>query len=576
MAGRHRTGADELVESLLSAGTEVIFGYPGGAIMPVYDALHRQRGRLRHVLVRHEQGAVHNAQGYARIRRRPGICMGTSGPGATNLLTGLADAMMDSTPIIAITGQVSRSMLGTDAFQEADVVGMSLPATKWSYQITDPNEVAWAVETAWRIATEGRPGPVLLDITKDAQQGVVTGTSLRPPDLSTRTAPIRSDALPEQDLADGIGRAAALLNAARRPLVLAGQGVLISGAEAALADVLERGRLPCACTLLGLSALPVDHPLYLGMLGMHGNYGPNLLTNEADVLLAVGMRFDDRVTGRIDGYAPGARIIHIEIDPAEIGKVVPTSIGLACDARVALEALAPLLEPRARSEWRSALEARNREEDRVVTAPLIEARETEPPSMVQVIRKLSEVTGGRAIIVSDVGQHQMHAARHYGFRLPRSHITSGGLGTMGFALPAAIGAATASAAAEDDRPVVAVAGDGGIQMSIQELGTLMQERLPVKVVVLDNHYLGMVRQWQELFFERRYSEVAMENPDFTAICAGYRIPAERVSGYTDLGPALERMLSTPGPYLLEVPVRQEENVFPMIPAGHSVEEIRLS
>jgi acetolactate synthase-1/2/3 large subunit len=566
------TGAQAVVAALVKANVELIFGYPGGAIMPIYDAIYVARNQIRHVLVRHEQGAVHAAQGYARTALSPSVCMGTSGPGATNLLTGLADAMMDSTPVLAITGQVPSTVLGTDAFQESDIIGMSLPVTKWSFQVTDPNEVEWAILEGLRIAQDGRPGPVLIDITKDAQMGCVEinqrkqitelpGTSPRP--TSDGTTPL--------DINFAVERAATLLNEAHTPLIFVGHGILISGAEQALLALLENSGIPVASTLLGLSALPTNHPLNVGMLGMHGNYGPNMLTNCADVILAVGMRFDDRVTGRLDGYAPDTRFIHIDIDAAELGKTVPTEIGIASDARPILEALAKRVNKHDHSTWLARFRSYDEEEHAVITAPAM-SRPDEEMSMVQVVSALSSATHGDAIIVSDVGQHQMHAARHYDFRQPNSHITSGGLGTMGFALPAAIGAASAG----PGRPVIAIAGDGGFQMNIQELGTVMQEQVPVKIVILNNDYLGMVRQWQQLFFDARYSQVNMQNPDFVAICGGYGIPAQRVSNRGELANAITTMLETPGPYLLDVAVCQEENVFPMIPAGDRVDQIRLT
>ena len=570
-----KSGADAAVDALVDNGVDLVFGYPGGAIMPIYDALHAARNRLRHVLVRHEQGAAHAAEGYARTALKPGVCMGTSGPGATNLLTGLADALMDSTPIIAITGQVPSPMLGTDAFQEADVVGMSLAATKWSYQVTDPNEVAWAIREAIAIAMGGRPGPVLIDITKDAQVGLVTE-----PRAATRRPPSSPDAPPRTTLSSceplapfehSVERAAELLNGADRPLLLAGHGVLLAKAEAELSAFVEKSGIPCASTLLGLSGLPVAHPLHVGMLGMHGSYAANLLTNEADVILAVGMRFDDRVTGRLDGYAPDARIIHIDIDPAEIGKNVTTEVGIVRDAKAALAALTLQIKPRDHEEWRGRFAALDDQEQATVTTPFVEATEG-MLSMIEVVRTLSDLTDGEAIIVSDVGQHQMHAARHYRFKRPNTHVTSGGSGTMGFALPAAIGATYS----DPSHPVIAIVGDGGFQMNIQELGTLMQERIPVKVVILNNEYLGMVRQWQQLFFDGRYSEVEMANPDFVQICAGYRIPAERIVERAELKKALARMLDTDGPYLLDIAVAKEENVFPMIPAGDAVDQVRLS
>jgi acetolactate synthase-1/2/3 large subunit len=563
------TGAHALVEALVREGVEVVFGYPGGAIMPVYDALHDAGDRLRHVLVRHEQGATHAAQGYARTAGRPGVCIATSGPGATNLITGLADALMDSTPLVCITGQVAATKLGTEAFQEADVVGLTLAATKWSCQVTDPDAVAPAIARAFEVAVDGRPGPVLVDVTRDAQAGPTGGRT-------AAAQPWRGSSPATRDVS-GLPRAAALLNAAERPYLLLGHGVTLAGAEAAALAVAERCGIPTAATLLGLSAFPVDHPLYVGMLGMHGNYGANALTNEADVILAVGMRFDDRVTGRLDDYAPRAKVIHVDVDPAQINRLVPAEVPVIADARDALEGLLPHLAQARHPEWL----ARFREHDATEHAEVIAGEMAGHGAlrMAEVIDALSSLTAGEAVVVTDVGQHQMVAARHYRFARPGGHITSGGLGTMGFALPAAIGAAIGSNARTANgphRPVVAVAGDGGIQMTVQELGTLMQEHLPVKVVVLNNEHLGMVRQWQELFFDRRYSHVQMQNPDFVALAGSYRIGAERVESRDDLVPALGRMLAAPGPYLVEVRVGREDNVFPMIPAGASVSEVRLA
>jgi len=559
------TGAQALVKALVDQGVDVVFGYPGGAIMPVYDALHDAGNRLRHVLVRHEQGATHAAQGYARTTGRPGVCIATSGPGATNFITGLADALMDSTPLVCITGQVASPKLGTEAFQEADVVGLSLAATKWSCQVTDADEVAPAIARAFQVACEGRPGPVLVDITRDAQTGLTSGRAEAPQPWLWPSS--------QRDLG-GLPRAADLLNAAERPYLLLGHGVTLAGAEDLALAVAERAGLPTACTLLGLSAFPVEHPLYVGMPGMHGNYGANVLTNEADVILAVGMRFDDRVTGRLEDYARGAKVIHVDVDPAQINRQVPAEVGIVADAREALQGLLPLLAERRHPEWLARFREHDVEERAQVIAP--ELAGVGALRMGEVVERLSQLTAGEAVVVTDVGQHQMMAARHYRFSRNAKHITSGGLGTMGFALPAAIGAALGVAADATGRPVVAVAGDGGIQMTVQELGTLMQEQLPVKVVILNNERLGMVRQWQELFFEGRYSHVHMSNPDFVTLARSYRVEAARVDAREDLTAALTRMLASPGPYLLEVAVGCEDNVFPMIPAGASVSEVRLA
>ncbi len=632
---RPANGAEALVEALLAEGIALVFGYPGGANMPIYDALFGARDRLRHVLVRHEQGAGHAAEGYARATGRPGVCLGTSGPGATNLLTALADALMDSTPLVAITGQVAGPKLGTDAFQEADAVGMSLPATRWAWQVASPAEIPWAVRMAFAVARGAiagpgpehlarKPGPVLLDVTRDAQTGPAAAPCPDPaaaPASSRRRqssaairkapypAPFRAggrssppDAAGEEGsrpgersrahpaagaptggrepdrrgLAEKCGAAARLLNRAERPYLLAGQGVTISGAEAELREVAERGRIPVGLTLLGLSALPSDHPLNVGMLGMHGSYGANLLTNEADVILAVGMRFDDRVTGNLDTYARQARIIHIDVDPAEINKAVPVEAPIVADARAALSLLAPRIRRRApEDEARAGWLARFREHDALERESVIDAElggAGPDIRMGEAVHALARASRGEAVIVSDVGQHQMHAARYYRFALPRSHITSGGLGTMGFALPAAIGAKLGA----PEREVVAVIGDGGFQMTLQELGTVMQERLPVKVLILDNAYLGMVRQWQSLFFGGRYSEVGLANPDFVRIADAYGIPGERVSERPQLAGALDRLLAADGPRLLAVAVGREDDVFPMIPAGAGIADMRLA
>ena len=631
---RPENGAGLLVEALVAEGVDLVFGYPGGANMPIYDALFGARDRIRHVLVRHEQGAGHAAEGYARATGQPGVCMGTSGPGATNLLTALADALMDSTPLVAITGQVASPKLGTDAFQEADAVGMSLPATRWAWQITRPAEIPWAVRMAFAVARGAiagpgpehlarKPGPVLLDITRDAQTGPARAPRharpaphpVRRPPVSPKReipwpAPFRLEGpapVPgptgspagdmetrgegstrscggaasatgpdHRELALKCEAAARLLNRAERPYVLAGHGVTLAGAEAELREVAERGRLPVGLTLLGLSALPSHHPLNVGLLGMHGNYGANVLTNEADVILAVGMRFDDRVTGNLDTYARAARIIHIDIDPSEIGKAVPAEVPIVADARAALAVLASRLRPPAGDgAGRAAWLKRFREHDALEREAVIDAElgGTAPEiRMGEAVHALGRASRGEAVIVSDVGQHQMHAARYYPFARPRSHITSGGLGTMGFALPAAIGAKLGA----PEREVVAVIGDGGFQMTLQELGTVMQERLPVKVLILDNAYLGMVRQWQSLFFGGRYSEVGLANPDFVRIAEAYGIAAERVSDRADLAEAMDRLLAADEPRLLAVAVGREDDVFPMIPAGAGIADMRLS
>ncbi len=557
------SGGQALMQALLREGVDTIFGYPGGAIMPAYDALYDFRDRLRHVLVRHEQGAAHAAEGYARITGRAGVCIATSGPGATNLVTGIADANMDSVPLVCITGQVGSFLLGTDAFQEADVIGITMPITKWNYQVTKASDIPHIIAKAFDIALNGRPGPVLIDITKDAQVEMHEyAWSDHPP---VRYASLR--VVPERRK---LAQAAELINKAKSPLLLVGHGVLIAHAENETRQLIEKTGMPVASTLLGLSAVPTAHPLYVGMLGMHGNYGPNLLTNEADLIIGCGMRFDDRVTGKLQHYASKAKIIHIDVDPAEIGKLVHVDVGICADVREALTALLPLLEQRSHLQWLEKFKhCAQIEFEKVVTHDLHPGKGM--LRMGEVIDQLSEKTAGDAVVVADVGQHQMFAARYYRFKQPHSYITSGGLGTMGFALPAAMGVAVA----DPRRPVLAVVGDGGFQMTIQELGTIAQEKLPVKIVVLNNSFLGMVRQWQELFFEKRYSFTHMQNPDFVKIADGYGIKGEAVVSREQLDAALQRMLAYPGPYLLNITVEEEANVFPMVPAGAGVHEVRL-
>lgn len=558
------TGAQAIVHTLIQQGVEIVFGYPGGAIMPTYDALYDVRDRLRHVLVRHEQGATHAAEGYARASGRVGVVLATSGPGATNCITGLANALMDSTPLVCITGQVYSNLLGTEAFQEADIISLSKAATKWNCQVTDPAEIPGVLQRAFAIARSGRPGPVLVDVTRDAQMGSFEDAGEIPSEAADSIGP--SASIDQRHLR----QAAGMINAAQRPLILAGHGVHLSGADGILRQLAETAQIPVACTLHGLSALPADHPLLVGMLGMHGHYGPNLLTNEADLLIAVGMRFDDRVTARVDSYAPNAQVIHIEIDPRQINRIIHAHAPLLGDARTVLEALLPHLESRRHDDWLARFRACDEEEYRRVSAPELEPLDG-PLRMAEVVQRLSDLTDGEAVIVSDVGQHQMQAARYYRFRQPRSYLSSGGMGTMGFALPAALGASLAV----PHRPVIAVVGDGGFQMNLQELGTLMQEQLPVKIVVLNNHYLGMVRQWQEMFFEARYSFVDMQNPDFVAIAGGYGISARQVAERAELDVALAEMMTTPGPFLLDVQVAAKDKVFPMVVPGGAVHEVRL-
>ena len=561
---RELSGSAAVLEAFLEEGVKTIFGYPGGAIMPIYDALYDYRDRLQHILVRHEQGGIHAAQGYARTSGRTGVVFATSGPGATNLVTGLADAMIDSTPLVCITGQVFAHLLGTDAFQETDVINITTPVTKWNYQVTDATEIPAALAKAFYIAGSGRPGPVLIDITKNAQvqkfnyEGYTKCEHIR----SYRPKPIVRK--------EYIAKAAALINEAKRPFILFGQGVILGKAEKEFAAFVEKSGIPAAWTLLGLSALPTDHPLNVGMLGMHGNYGPNLLTNECDVLIAIGMRFDDRVTGRLDKYAKQAKVIHLDIDPAEIDKNVKTTVPVWGDCKETLPLLAELVEKKTHAEWHQRFkDCYTQEVETVIQNELNPT--TEDLTMGEVIRVLNELTGGDAVIVTDVGQHQMVASRYAHFRQSKSNVTSGGLGTMGFGLPAAIGAKYGA----PDRTVVAIIGDGGFQMTLQELGTLMQFGAEVKILILNNRFLGMVRQWQELFNDRRYSFVDITSPDFVALAKAYHIEAGSISDRKDLQTAVRTMLDHKGSYLLEVFTGKENNVFPMVPQGCSVSEIRL-
>ena len=549
------------MRSLVREGVDTIFGYPGGAIMPIYDALYDFKNQIRHILVRHEQGAAHAAEGYSRLKGRAGVCMATSGPGATNLVTGIADAMSDSIPIVCITGQVAASALGTDAFQEAPVIGIVTPITKWCYQVTNAQEIPGIVAKAFRIATSGRAGPVLIDITKNAQM-----------ELCDFHLPVRKHVYKHQtkSFKRKLKAAAALLNKAQRPYVLIGHGIPMAKAENELKKVIEKGGYPTASTLLGLSSIPTNHPLYMGMLGMHGNYGANMLTNKADVILAIGMRFDDRVTGKISEYAKNANIIHVDIDNAELNKVIRADVAIHADAKEFLAQLLPLLKSRKHNDWIKRFHELNREERETITHEELHPKSGEI-TMGEVIRLLSEKTKGNAVLVADVGQHQMVSARYYQFKNPDSYITSGGLGTMGFALPASIGAKIA----DPKREVIAIIGDGSFQMTLQELGTLAQERLAVKIIILNNRFLGMVRQWQEMFFDERYSFVHMDNPDFNKIADGYSIPNELVSERKTLNAALNRLLKARGSYLLDIRVKKDGNVFPMIPSGAAVDEVRL-
>ena len=558
-------GSEALMLSLIAEKTDVIFGYPGGAIMPVYDALHKYKEKIRHLLVRHEQGATHAAEGYARTNGKPGVCLATSGPGATNLITGLADAFIDSVPLVCITGQVPSQFLGTDAFQEIDIMSLSTPVTKWNYQITHPDEVAEVVAKAFFLARSGRPGPVLIDITKDAQLALLEKPYTHP---TFRKVPGYTPQ-PKLNLAT-VAQAAGLINKAKRPLLFVGHGVQIAGAEQELQAFAEKTGIPVASTLLGLSVFPTNHPLYAGMLGMHGNYGPNILSNQADLVIAVGMRFDDRVTCSLNGYLVNAKVIHIEIDAAEIHKNVKADIALHADARQALQQLIPRVETRQHILWLEKFaDCYQAEYARVIRQDTQQRKGN--ICMGDVVNQLSCLSSENAVVVADVGQHQMVAARYSRFNSPNSWITSGGLGTMGFALPAALGAQVAA----PSRQVIAFIGDGGFQMTLQELGTIAQYQLPVKIIILNNNFLGMVRQWQEMFFESRYSFVEMQNPDFVTVARGYGIAGRSVSEGNKLKEALLTALRHKGPYLLEVQVEKEEKVFPMVASGDTVDNIRL-
>ncbi len=557
------TGAQALMESMVNEGVEILFGYPGGAIMPVYDSLYSYREKLNHILVRHEQGAVHAAQGYARATGRVGVSLVTSGPAATNAVTGIADAMIDSTPVVVISGQVGSALLGTDAFQETDVVGITQPVTKWNYQITRAEEIPWAISRAFYIARTGRPGPVLIDITKDAQFGL----------LEYKYQPMKSirSYTPYPIIDPGqIEEAARLINLSKKPLALIGQGVVIAGAEKELTGFLEKTGIPAAMTLLGLSALPSDHRLNVGGLGMHGNYGPNIKTNDADLIIGIVMRFDDRITADTKRYATNAKIIHMDIDPAEINKIIHADAPVLGDVKESLPMLTEKVSINNHDEWLEEFNACYRVEyERLIERELYP--EKPDLTMAEVVRRVSMAYGDDAIMVTDVGQHQMVAWRYFKFRQSRSVITSGGLGTMGFGLPAAIGAKLG----RPDRPVVLFVGDGGFQMTIQELGTIYQSKVPVKIVLLNNNFLGMVRQWQELFFDHRYASTELINPDFQTISKGYFIPSVKVTERDKLDDAVRQMVDEEGPFLLEVVVEKEGNVFPMVPAGASVADIIL-
>ncbi len=558
------SGAEIVIKCLLDEGVDTIFGYPGGAIMPVYDALYDYRSQLTHHLGRHEQGCIHSAQGYARASHKVGVCLATSGPGATNLLTGIADAMIDSTPLVCITGQVASHLLGTDAFQETDVVGVSSPITKWNAQVTKAKDIVPTLAKAFFLARSGRPGPVLVDITKDAQFEMAEY-------LYEECKSVRSYHLGCTAEESSVYQAAELINQAKKPFLLVGQGVLQAKAEVEVAAFLQKTGIPVASTLLGLSAVPTDHPQYTGMLGMHGNYAPNMMTNECDVLIAVGMRFDDRVTGDVSRYAKQAKVIHLEKDPSELNKIIPADVALLGDAKDSLQQLLPLLQQKKHLSWLEEFnQLKDKESEKVIVDDLFPSKEG--LTMPEVIECVNHETENNALFVTDVGQHQMYTARYAKYCQSNSSITSGGLGTMGFALPAAIGAKLGA----PEREVVAVIGDGGFQMTLQELGTIMQSEVDVKIVILNNSFLGMVRQWQEMFFEKRYSFTDIQSPDFVALAASYGVKGQKVNSREEMKEGVKEMLNHKGAYLLEVTVEQEENVFPMIPTGAAVNEVKLS
>lgn len=558
------SGAEAVIRCLLEEGSTLAYGYPGGAIMPIYDELYKYREKFHHVLSRHEQGAIHSAQGFARVTGNVGVVFSTSGPGATNLVTGIADAQIDSTPLICITGQVGSHLLGSDAFQETDIIGISTPVTKWNYQITKASEIPEVFAKAFYIAKSGRPGPVLIDITKDAQFGELDF-------LYKKCEKVRSyKAIPTLNI-EKVKEAAALINQAKKPFIVFGQGVILGSAENEFKNFIEKTGIPSACTGLGLSALETDHPLHVGMVGMHGNYAPNVLTNQCDVLIAIGMRFDDRVTGNLNTYAKQAKIIHFEIDPSEVDKNVKTNVAVLGTVKESLVEIMQFVNRGNHQEWMKEFHKLYEiEKETVINDQLYPTKEG--LTMSEVLAGINKETKGEAVIVSDVGQHQMIAWRYAKFTKTRSNVTSGGLGTMGFALPAAIGAKMGA----PDREVIAIIGDGGYQMTIQELGTILQTKAAVKIVVLNNSFLGMVRQWQELFFDRRYASTVMTNPDFVKIAEGYGIEANRVSKREDLGDAIKKMTDSKEAYFLEVVIEPESNVFPMIPSGASVSDIRLS
>ena len=558
------SGAEAVIHSLLNEGVDLVWGYPGGAIMPVYDEFYKFQDKLKHILARHEQGAIHAAQGYARSSGKVGVAIATSGPGATNLVTGIADAQIDSTPVVCITGQVPSHLLGSDAFQETDIIGISMPVTKWNYQITKASEIPEIFAKAFYIAKSGRPGPVLIDITKDAQFELFDYEY-------SKCKGIRSyNPLPKIN-SSSIDDAVRLINKAKKPFIVWGQGVILGNAEDEFKSFVEKSGIPAAWTILGVSALPTSHELNVGMVGMHGNYGPNLLTNECDLLVAIGMRFDDRVTGDPKTYANQAKIIHLDIDPAEINKNIKVEVPIIGDCKESSKLITEKIQKKSHEKWISNFDDLMKIEfDKVINSDLNPSKKG--LTMGESIIAINEQTKGDAIIVTDVGQHQMVACRYANFIHSKSNITSGGLGTMGFALPAAMGAKMGAM----NREVVAVIGDGGYQMTIQELGTIFQLQIPVKIVILNNDFLGMVRQWQQLFFDKRYASTEMINPDFVTIAKGYYLDSERVNDRKDLRPAVERMIKSKKPYVLEICVEKEDNVFPMIPSGASVSDVRLS
>ncbi|TRX71087.1 biosynthetic-type acetolactate synthase large subunit [Carboxylicivirga sp. M1479] len=563
MKKKRMSGSEAVMQSLLHEGVDLLFGYPGGAIMPVYDALYHYKDQLNHILTRHEQGAVHAAQGYARVTGKVGVCFVTSGPGATNAVTGIADAMVDSTPMVVISGQVGSALLGTDAFQETDVVGITQPITKWNYQVKRAEEIPEAIAKAFYIASTGRPGPVLIDITKDAQFAQFDFEY-------NKVNRVRSYQPKTLVKSEQVAEAVRLINLAKKPLALVGQGVVLGGAENELMDFLKKTGIPAAWTLLGLSAMPSDFDQNVGMLGMHGHYGPNVKTNEADVIIAIGMRFDDRVTGNVQKYATNAKVVHLEIDPAEINKIIYADVPVLGDVKDSLPMLTKMASENKHEAWLGEFKACDKIEDqKIIQEELYPSKEG--LTMGEVVRRVTEQYDDDAIMVTDVGQHQMFASRYFKFKQTRSVVTSGGLGTMGFGLPAALGAKLG----QPERPVCLFVGDGGFQMTIQELGTIFQTQADVKIILLNNNFLGMVRQWQELFFDKRYASTELMNPDFQTIAKGYGIATEKVTERDDLDAAVERMAQHKGAFLLEVVVEKEGNVFPMVPTGASVSEVRL-